>query len=43
MGPVILVVTLLYALLTIIVGGSMLHPVLTRMDVINKPEQVDFS
>lgn len=29
--------TLLYSLLTILVFGSMLHPILTKMDVKNKP------
>lgn len=35
-GPIILVVTLLFALLTVIVSASMLNPVLNKMDVKNK-------
>jgi sodium/hydrogen exchanger 8 len=37
-GPVILAVTLLYALLNILVFGSMMHPLLTKLDVKNKPD-----
>lgn len=40
-GSVILVTTLLYALLTILVFGSMLQPLLRKMDVKNKPELDD--
>ena len=40
-GPVILAVTLLYALLTILVFGSMLHPLLNKLDVKNKPEDLE--
>jgi hypothetical protein len=36
-GRVILIDTLLYSLLTILVFGSMLQPLLTKLDVKNKP------
>jgi NhaP-type Na+/H+ or K+/H+ antiporter len=37
LGPVILIVTLLYAFITILGVGSVLHPVLTWADVKRKP------
>lgn len=36
-GPVMLIVTLLYSLITILVIGSILNPILTRCDVKAKP------
>lgn len=39
MGPVILVTTLVYSLITVLGLGSVLHPVLTWADVMRKPEQ----
>jgi len=39
-GPLILIDTLLYSLLTILGFGSVLHPVLTKMDVKNKPKLI---
>ena len=35
-GPIILIDTLLYSLFTILVFGSVLHPLLNKMDVKNK-------
>ncbi len=35
-GPIILIDTLLYSLFTILVFGSILHPLLNKMDVKNK-------
>lgn len=35
-GPIILIDTLLYSFLTILGIGSILHPILTRMDVVRK-------
>lgn len=37
LGPVILITTLMYSLLTILGFGSILNPVFVRMDVKNKP------
>jgi NhaP-type Na+/H+ or K+/H+ antiporter len=37
LGPVILIVTLLYAFITILGVGSVLHPILTWADVKRKP------
>ena len=36
-GPQMLIDTLVYALITILVFGSVLHPILTKLDVKNKP------
>lgn len=37
-GPAILATTLIFSLITILGFGTILHPVLTKLDVKNKPK-----
>jgi len=35
-GPIMLIVTLIYAFISILLVGSLLYPILTKLDVCNK-------
>jgi sodium/hydrogen exchanger 8 len=39
-GPIMLIDTLIYAFVSILIVGSLMNPVLSRLDVSNKPTQV---
>lgn len=39
-GPIMLIDTLIYAFVSILIVGSLMNPVLTRLDVSNKPSHV---
>lgn len=37
MGPIMLIVTLIYSFISILIVGSVLNPILESLDVSNKP------